>query len=107
MAKLQRKFQIKEGVIGSAITVRITPRSSKNEIIGIMDDGTIKIRITAAPVDGKANEELIGFLSKVLQVSETSIQIIAGQTNKNKLISILHLGGNEVNARILDHLKTG
>jgi uncharacterized protein (TIGR00251 family) len=78
----------KEGRTGAAITVKITPRSSKNEVSEILSDGTIKIRITAAPVDGKANEMLIRYLAEILHVPASNIDIVAGQSGRDKLISI-------------------
>ena len=52
----QRKFHLHDGKKGSALAVRITPRASRNEIVEVMADGTIKIHIAAPPVDGEANE---------------------------------------------------
>jgi uncharacterized protein len=96
-----RKFHLHDGETGSAITVRITPRMPRNEISEIMEDGTIKIRLTAAPVDGKANQALIEYLSNVFDISSSKIEIIAGQTNRNKLVSILDVDADELNRCIL------
>jgi uncharacterized protein (TIGR00251 family) len=105
MSSTPRKFQLHHGTTGSAIAVRVTTRMTRNEIIEILEDGTVKIRITSAPVDGKANDMLIDYLAKVLDVSPGKVQIIAGQTSKNKLISILELDTDEVNKRILRHIN--
>lgn len=64
------------------------PRSSKTEIAGIMDDETIKIRIKAVPEKGKANNELIKFLSKELNIPKENISIISGKTDSIKLIKL-------------------
>ena len=90
---------------GAAIAVRITPRSRKDEIAGILSDGTVKIRITAPPVDGKANQALIKFLSKILDVTEKEIDIIAGIKGKNKIISILDMDVSTLNQKILDAIN--
>ena len=45
----ERKFHLHDGKVGAAITVRVTPRASKNEISEILDDGTIKVRLIAGP----------------------------------------------------------
>ena len=89
------------GISGSALTIRITPRMAKNEIYGILDDGTVKIRLTAPPVEGKANKELIKFLSKILDVPVSSIEIIAGQTGHDKIVSVLNLDSEQVQQKIL------
>jgi uncharacterized protein (TIGR00251 family) len=71
----RRKFRLHDGKSGSAIAVRVTPRASNNKIASVSEDGSIKIHLTAAPVDGEANEKLIAFLSKILNVSKSSIEI--------------------------------
>lgn len=100
-----RKFQMHNAKSGSAITVRVTPRSGRNEISGIMEDGTIKIRVAAAPVDGGANQELIRFLAEILEIRENQLEIISGMTGRDKLISILGLSTTEVEDRIRRHVK--
>lgn len=70
------------------IKIRVLPRSSRNEVVGEMADGTIKVKLTAPPVDGKANEALIKLLSDHFDVSKNKITIIKGLTNKNKTIEI-------------------
>lgn len=96
-----RKFHLHNGVSGSAITVRVTPRSSRNEIADILDDGTIKIRLTAPPVDGKANQALINFLSEILGVAPTKIEIVAGEVGRDKLITISGLDSDTIQKKIL------
>jgi len=100
----QRNFHLHDGKLGAALSVRITPRMPKNEISEIMDDGTIKIRLTAPPVDGKANQALIEFLAKILQVPSSTIEIIAGQTGRNKIITIMNLDSDQVQKRIIQNL---
>ena len=70
--------------------VRVVPRASKSEIVG-PHDGALKIRIASPPVDGAANAELIKLLAKHFGVSKGDIEIIAGQTSKNKRIKIINL----------------
>jgi len=80
------KKQLKEN--DSYVRIKVLPKSSQNEIVDIMEDGTIKIRIKAAPEKGKANQELIKFLSKKLNIPKNSISIISGKTDQVKLIKI-------------------
>jgi uncharacterized protein len=70
------------------LTVKIIPRSSRNQIIK-NPDGTYKIKLTAAPVDGEANKKLIAFLSKEFNISKSKIVIIKGETSRNKIIGIV------------------
>ena len=100
----RRDFYLHGGQKGSALAIRVTPRSSKNQIAEILDDGTIRIRLTAPPVEGKANEALISFLADVLDVSRSKIEIVAGETGRDKLVSILGMDAETVHKRILLHL---
>lgn len=74
------------------LRIKVIPKSAKTEIVGILEDSektqTIKIRIKAAPEKGKANLELIKFLSKQLNVPKQNIIIISGKTDQLKLIKI-------------------
>ncbi len=101
----RRAFHLHNGRMGAAITVRVSPRSSRNEITEIQDDGTIKIRITAAPVDGQANKVLIEYLSEILEIPKSRIEIVAGQTGRDKLITILDLDSDAVQEKILKQIK--
>ncbi|MEK7625498.1 MAG: DUF167 domain-containing protein [Patescibacteria group bacterium] len=70
------------------LNCRVLPRSSRNEVMGEMADGTLKVKLTAAPVDGKANDALIDLLSEYFQVAKSKIKIVRGGTSKNKTIEI-------------------
>lgn len=70
------------------IKIKVTPCSSRNEIVEEIADGTLKIRLKAAPVDGEANEELIKFLSKTWKIPKNNIKIKSGKTSKNKVLII-------------------
>lgn len=98
-----KKFS--DGQRGIALPVRVIPRASRNEIVEILSDQTVKIRLKAPPVEGKANEELIKFLSKVLDIPKSNFEIVAGKTGRDKLISILDADGKEVNRKILENLS--
>lgn len=73
--------QTQNGIIAN---IRISPNAKKNEII--KDGDTIKVKITAQPIDGKANKAVIEFLSKNFKIPKTSIQILKGETSKDKTI---------------------
>jgi uncharacterized protein len=99
-----RKFKLHNGQKGSALAVRVTPRASRNEIVELMDDGTIKVRLAAPPSDNEANEALIGFLSDVLGVPKSRLDIVAGASGRDKLISVVDMDAETAHQRILAHL---
>ncbi|MBO5781528.1 MAG: DUF167 domain-containing protein [Opitutales bacterium] len=69
------------------IKFRIIPNARKTELAGEYADA-VKIKLSAPPVEGKANAELIKFLSKSLGVSKSSIAFVSGETSKDKLLEI-------------------
>jgi uncharacterized protein (TIGR00251 family) len=69
------------------LKVYLQPKSSKNEVVGPYRDG-IKVKITAAPIEGKANEALIRFLAKELGVPPSCIEITWGQHSREKTLKI-------------------
>jgi len=82
------------------ITVRVYPGAARNEVVGFRGE-VLRVRVAAPPVKGKANQELIAFLSKVLGVSKSSIGIIKGHTTRNKLIAIDGMTFEDVIKRLL------
>ena len=69
-------------------TIHVIPRSSKNEVVGSASDGSLKVRLTAPPVDGQANAALIKLLSEHFKVAKSKIQIVSGERAKKKIIEI-------------------
>jgi uncharacterized protein (TIGR00251 family) len=96
-----RRFHLHDGKRGAALAVRVTPKASRNEITGITDDGTVKVRLTAAPIEGQANAKLIDFLSEVLGVPPSRVEIVAGQNGRDKLISVIDMEKEEVHKLLL------
>jgi len=70
------------------IKIHVLPRSSRSEVAGEMANGDLKVKLTSAPVDGKANEELITVLAKHYGTNKNNITIKRGNKGKNKLIEI-------------------
>ena len=101
----ERKFHLHDGKKGSAIGVRVTPRASQNEVVAIQEDGTIRVRLTAPPVESEANVALVKFLAEVLGITVARIEIVAGQNGRDKLVSILDMDKDEVHSRLLAHLS--
>ncbi len=102
----QKKLEkIHEGKCEAVISVRVTPRSAKNEIFALLADGTVKIRLTSPPVQGKANTALIKLLSEILEVPGSKIEIVTSQTGHNKLVSISGMNYELIQTKLIKHLS--
>ncbi len=86
--------------IKTRIVVHVQPNASQNQVQGFKD-GVFYIRIAAPPVKGKANQELIKFLSDILGVSKSNLTIERGMTGKKKIIVISGLTQDQVMKSIL------
>ncbi|MCL2599096.1 MAG: DUF167 domain-containing protein [Firmicutes bacterium] len=79
-------FQATKG--GYMLAIKVVPNAGENKIV-IDTQDNVKIKTTATPADGKANESVIDILSKACKVPKTKIVIKAGHTSKNKLVLFL------------------
>ncbi|NHZ88765.1 hypothetical protein F2P45_06960 [Massilia sp. CCM 8733] len=70
------------------LAVQITPNARKTEVIGVLDDA-LKLKLQAQPIEGKANEALIKYLSGELGVPKSALTITHGLTSKRKLIEVV------------------
>ena len=97
-----RMFKLHNGQRGAALTVRVTPRARKTEVAGILEDGTLRIRVTAPPVEGRANAALVDFLAEVLSTRKSRIEIVAGEKGLDKIVSIAGMAAEDVQRRLQD-----
>lgn len=72
---------------GVTLLVKVSPRSSKNGVAGIVD-GALKVTLTAPPVDGAANEMLIETLAKLCNLRKSDISILSGHTSRQKRVRL-------------------
>lgn len=72
---------------GVTLKVKVEPRSSRSEVVGPYGEG-IKVKLTSPPVEGRANAELVEVLAKAYGVSKKDIEIVSGQSSKNKIVRI-------------------
>ena len=83
----------------ATIVVQVQPNASQNRVARF-ESGVWHLRIAAPPVKGKANQELLRFLSDVLEISQTSLTIEKGLTNKRKVIAVTGLTQEQVGGRL-------
>ncbi len=81
----------KDGVV---LQLKISPNASKNAIL--KDETGIKVKLTAQPIEGKANKALVEFLSKQLKIPKTSIEILRGETSKDKTLLLKNVKDDKI-----------
>ncbi len=70
------------------LSVKVVPRSSRNEIVGQQADGTLRIKVAAVPEKGKANAELCDFLAREFGVGRSRVEVVAGHSSPRKQVVI-------------------
>lgn len=85
---------------GCRLRVRVTPRSSRNKVDGVLGD-TLKIRLCAPPVEGKANAVLIDFLADALDLPRRALALESGEQSRSKSILIAGQDAASVQSRLL------
>lgn len=87
---------------GCTLSVRLHPGARKNSVTGVHADA-LKIALTAPPVDGKANEALIAFLSSALRLPRARVSLVAGATGRAKIVRITGKSAAEVAAALFPY----
>jgi uncharacterized protein (TIGR00251 family) len=90
-------LQIKKGKHGCTFFVHVQPRSSRDQVTGLYGDA-LKIRLTAPPVAGKANQALQKFLAKKLATSPANIEILTGHTSHQKRVRVAGISPDTIRA---------
>lgn len=102
---MSRKFVLHDGQRGSALAVRVTPRADKNQIVGMLNDGTIKVQLAGDPGEDQSNGDLVAFLSEVLGVPTSKLEVVAGEKGRDKLVSVLDMDVTTAHERVLEHIN--
>jgi uncharacterized protein YggU (UPF0235/DUF167 family) len=96
-----RKFEITDARGGVALGVRIVTRADETELVGRNEDNTLKIRLMAKGAgEDSANQELIAFLAGKLGVAENKIEIVAGESKRDKILSFVGLTVQDVEGKL-------
>ncbi len=98
---MPREFRITDAQHGAAFTVRVVTRADNVEVVGLQEDGVLKIRLTESPAEGRANAQLVQFLAEVLEVPPEQIEIVAGADKPNKIISVKNVSPAWVEEHLL------
>jgi len=97
-----REFRFHHGGKGAALAVRVKSGAQSDRIKKVLKDGTVVVNLKGNKRD--SNQELLDFLSGELQVEKNKMEIIAGQTGRNKLVSILQIQPQDIQRIILDKI---
>jgi hypothetical protein len=92
-------WSITEAGGGVTFSVRVVPRSSCNQIVGV-ESGALKIKLTAPPVEGAANAALIEFIAEWLGVRRSAVSIVSGDKARNKIVRVSGVTREKVLARV-------
>jgi uncharacterized protein (TIGR00251 family) len=86
-------------VLSARIRVRVTTRAARDEVAG-WQDGALRVRVSAPPVNGRANDAVARVIAKALGVPKSAVGIISGATGREKVVEIAGLSEAEVAARL-------
>ncbi|MBE9523995.1 MAG: DUF167 domain-containing protein [Chloroflexi bacterium] len=98
-------FRLHKGRKGAAIGVRVTHHANRNEVAEIFDDGTISIRLTSSSGEGNTNQMLAEFISEILSVPISQVEVVVGSSSSNKIVSIIDVDTATVHENILARLS--
>lgn len=97
-----------ESAHGISFRVRVIPRTGRNGVRGLLGNGNeaaLKIALNAAPVDGRANQELIGHIAEMMDVPRSAVSVITGAQSRNKVVRVQGRTLTEVDRRITSALS--
>jgi uncharacterized protein (TIGR00251 family) len=83
-----------------SFAVRVQPRASKNEVVGVMD-GALKIRLHAPALEDRANQALCAFLAEVLKRPKSAVRLLSGERSRTKRVEVFGVTALEVQALAL------
>ena len=98
------KVAVSRSTSGVTFVVRVTPRAGRTDITGVRGDA-LAMRLAAAPVDGAANDALVGFLAETFDLPRRAVTILSGHTSRNKRVALAGISEPEVAARLNDILS--
>ncbi|HDZ24311.1 MAG TPA: DUF167 domain-containing protein [Desulfobacteraceae bacterium] len=94
----------KEDEKNSIISVKVVPRSSRNQIVADDSEGVWRLKVTSPPVEGKANKAVRQYLAKCLGIAKGRVEIISGEKAKLKSVRIEGLEQKTVKRLLAEHM---
>ncbi len=93
---------IRDHPLGATFAVRVQPRAARTAIGGTVGDA-LKISLSAPPLDGRANGELVEFFSEIFSVPRSAVQVVTGERSRNKVIRVAGRTAAELLSKLRDH----
>ena len=94
-----KKLDLREGHGFCTLPIKVIPRSSQNKVMGVKN-GILKLKLTAPPIEGAANEAVINFLAEWFGRPKSSIELMKGEQSRNKLVRLIEIKAVAVLAAI-------
>jgi uncharacterized protein YggU (UPF0235/DUF167 family) len=98
----KNKPSFHNGQFGAAIAVHVVLNSIHDEIIGVKDDGSVLVNLSASGSEGQVNEKLLRLLSQILSVSVGQLEIVTGKYALDKLVIVIGRDSGYVQSKILN-----
>jgi uncharacterized protein (TIGR00251 family) len=97
----QERHRVKERMSNNQtkVPVKVTPNAARNEVLGLQN-GVWRIKIAAPPDKGKANKELIVYLSELLDLKKDDLGVIRGHASRDKVVAVEGLSQAEIEQRL-------
>jgi hypothetical protein len=91
---------LKKGTVSPVqLAIRVVPGASKNEVVGL-NGGVWKVRLTAPPVEGKANRALVEYLAEKLDIGRSKVGLVKGTASRSKLVAVYGLSIEQIDQRL-------
>ena len=93
---------ISDHPLGATFSIRVQPRAARTAITGTVGE-TLKVSLSAPPLDGRANAAVVEFFSEILSVPRSAVQAVAGERSRNKIVRIAGCRVAEVQQKLREH----
>jgi uncharacterized protein (TIGR00251 family) len=93
---------VRDHPLGATFSIRVQPKAARTAITGTVGEA-LKVSLSAPPLEGRANAAVVEFFSEILAVPRSSVQILAGERSRNKVIRIAGCSGAEVQQKLREH----
>jgi len=84
---------------GTLLHLRVQPRASRDEILG-WQDGVLRVRVAAPPVEGEANAAVVALVARALRIAPSTVRVVRGKRGRDKLVRLTGLGDDEAQSRL-------